>query len=197
MRSLRRSGSKRWSDNALVRLTVLVPGPTDGTRRSVFGDIGELLLEPERRTIRSRTVVVCGPEPACLETGRALAAAGKVPVIAPELAGPDFGTWSGLSLEEVLERDAAGLSAWVGDPAAAPHGGESLAVHLRRVGAHLEEYPWPEAGAVLVASAFTARALCVRALNAGPASLLHLDVAPGATAVLTRQRDTWRVRSLS
>ena len=40
----------------------------------------------------------------------------------------DFGAWSGRSLADVNESEPAAVRAWMLDPGAAPHGGESLAV---------------------------------------------------------------------
>lgn len=178
-----------------MKLTLMVPGPTDGTRRSVFGGAGGL-IEPEARRARPGTAVVCAPEPASVETAGTVAATTR-PEVIHRLSGPDFGRWTGLSAEQVIERDAAGLQHWLRDPDARPHGGESLAGHLGRVAALLDQFAWPDAGAVIVASAFTVRAACVHALHAGAASLLHLDVAPGATATITRNGTTWRLRTLT
>lgn len=178
-----------------MRLTLMVPGPTDGTRRSAFGDTSGLIA-PEARQARPGTAVVCAPEPACVETAETVAAIAR-PEVAHALSAPDFGRWTGLSAEQVMERDAAGLQSWLRDPDARPHGGESLAGHLRRVAEVFDTFAWPDAGAVIVASAFTVRAACVHALHAGAASLLHLDVAPGATATITRNGTTWRLRTLT
>lgn len=173
----------------------MVPGPTDGTRRSVFGDVGDL-VEPEARRTRPGTAVVCAPEPACVETAETVAATTR-PDVVLRLSGPDFGRWTGLNAEQVIERDAAGLQRWLRDPDARPHGGESLADHLRRVAEVFDTFAWPDAGAAVVASAFTVRAACVHALQADAASLLHLDVAPGGTATITRNGTTWRLRTLT
>lgn len=179
-----------------MRLTLMVPGATDGTRRSVFGDAGGLIA-PEVRPARPGTMIVCAPEPACVETARTVAGAAAGPPSMDALSAPDFGRWTGLSAEQVMERDPAGLQHWLRDPDARPHGGESLAGHLGRVAALLDAFAWPDAGAVIVASAFTVRAACVHALHADAVSLLHLDVAPGATATITRNGTTWRLRTLT
>lgn len=175
-----------------MRLTLIAPGPTTGTRASVFGDAGSLLAAPGNLPIRAGRPVFRGPEPACAET----VASRPDAVVLDELRGPDFGDWTGLGLEQVLMQDPAGLQRWIADPAAAPHGGESLVQHLERVTALLDAYGWPEQGAAVVASSFTVRAACLHALAAGPGSLAHLDVAPGATATISRHAETWRMQGL-
>lgn len=176
-----------------MRLTLIAPGPTTGTRRSVFGDTGDLLETPGLLPVRARKPVFSGPEPACVQTITTVRADS---VVLDGLAGPDFGAWTGLGLEDVLSRDAGGLQQWIADPTASPHGGESLAQHLDRVAALLDGYEWPEQGAAVVASSFTVRAACAHALAAGPASLSHLDVVPGASATLGRHAGTWRFQAL-
>jgi broad specificity phosphatase PhoE len=174
-----------------MRLTLVTPGPTAGTRASVFGDTASLVAAPA--PLPGRRSRFCGPEPACLETA---GVAGVASTVLPALAGPDFGAWTGLGLEQVLGQDAPGLAQWLADPIARPHGGESLAQHLERIGALLDAQPWPEAGAVVVASPFTVRAALVHAMAAGSGSLLHLDVPPGTVATISRHAGRWRCQSL-
>lgn len=175
-----------------MRLVLIAPGPTTGTRRSVFGDAGSLLAAPAELPVRAGRAVFRGPEPACAET-----AAGRPDaVVLDELRGPDFGAWTGLGLEQVLVQDPAGLQQWIADPTARPHGGESLAGHLTRIGALLDSSSWPEQGAAVVASPFTVRAACVHALEADARSLLHLDVSPSGSATISRHAARWRMQAL-
>ena len=59
------------------------------------------------------------------QTAEALGLAADVE---PALRGCDHGRWTGCSLAEAQAADGeAALLAWLGDPAAAPHGGESFA----------------------------------------------------------------------
>jgi broad specificity phosphatase PhoE len=176
-----------------MRLTLIAPGPTTGTRQSVFGDTGDLLEDPGAFPVRAGKLVFSGPEPACIQTATGIRAD---VVVLDGLAGPDFGAWTGLSLEQVLGQDPLGLQQWLADPIASPHGGESLAQHLDRVASLLDGYEWPEQGATVVASSFTVRAACVHALGAGAASLAHLDVAPGVTVTISRRAGTWRFQAL-
>lgn len=175
-----------------MKLTLVTPGPTTGTRDAVFGDLGAL-LESCSLNLKPGTTLYCAPEPACRETA---AGTGVEPVVLGDLRGPEFGSWHGLALPQVIERDPPGLQSWLSDPAAAPHGGESLAVHLARIGALLDTGEWPARGATVIAPATTVRAACVHALGAPAQSLLHLDVVAGATARISRTRGVWRLQSL-
>lgn len=174
-----------------MKLTLVTPGPTIGARDAVFGDTGELLETAAPVPLRAGTVVYCAPETACRQAAEPATGG---PLVLDELRGPDFGAWQGLSLPQVVERDPAGFQAWLADVGAAPHGGESLAAHLARVAAALDAGEWPDRGALIVAPALTVRAACVHALAAPAGSLPHLDIAPGATARISRTRGTWRLQ---
>ena len=45
------------------------------------------------------------------------------------------------TLKDVADREPEAFAAWLGDPAAAPHGGESLAALIERAGGWLAEFP--------------------------------------------------------
>lgn len=181
-----------------MRLTLLAHGETAGARHGVFGAAGDLLAAPEPPTSRpgGRGQVVCGPEAACAQTAAPLlAGTDAVPLPAAELAGPDFGSWAGRSVAEIVATDAEGLQRWLADPGCAPRGGESLVAHLARIGAALDAADWPS-GSLLVVSPLTVRAACVHALGAPAAVLLRLDVGPLTSVTLSRARDDWRLQAL-
>ncbi|MBK8463122.1 MAG: histidine phosphatase family protein [Nigerium sp.] len=108
-----------------------------------------------------------------------------------------WGQWTGLALDELIARDPQALQQWLRDPAVRPPHGESLAAHMARIGVTLDGHPWPDAGAVVVATPFTVRAACLHALGAGVGALGHLDVAPGTRARITRHAGTWRLAALT
>lgn len=180
-----------------MRLTLLTHGETAGARHGIFGHAGDLVAAPELPALRlgGRGRLVCGPEAACAQTAAALRA-DTVPLVDAELAGPDFGSWAGHSVLEVAESDPDGLQRWLIDPAVCPHGGESLAAHLLRIGAVMDAVEWPS-GSLLVVSPLTVRAACVHALGAPAEVLLRLDVGSLTLATLSRATDTWRLRALT
>jgi broad specificity phosphatase PhoE len=176
------------------RLVLVAHGPTTRTRDLVFGDRAGLehpeLIEAETHRVSSWS---SGPEPACFATAERL---GGAPDVVSELAQPDFGGWDGRSLAEVGAEDPAGLGRWLSDPADSPHGGESLAQLVTRVGAYCDERDWPPGGNVVVVAPLVARAAVAHALGAGPEVIFRVDVAPLGRVGLSRQGPHWRLQQL-
>lgn len=182
-----------------VRL--LAAAPTPALRRAVFaGDDDDLdegglraalaLSEQGGPDLGGRTDLwVCAPSQAALQTARALGH--HDPVLDKALADPGFGGWSGLGLGEVADRDPAGLQAWLTDPEAAPHGGESLADVRRRAGGWLDTQV--EQRTVAVAHPVVVRAALTHALGLPDAAVWQLDVAPLSLTRLTHRTGRWHV----
>jgi len=177
------------------RLVLVAHGPTAGMRELVFGDESDLqhpeLVGREERRVMSWS---CGPEPACGQTAAALA--GRGVEVAAELAGLDVGAWRGRPLAEVASEDPEGLSRWMSDPSSAPHGGESLAQLVVRVGEFCDAREWRPGGNVAVVSPLVARALAVHALAVGPEAIFRVDLAPLGRVTLSRQGSIWRLQGL-
>ncbi|GAB1691824.1 histidine phosphatase family protein [Krasilnikovia sp. M28-CT-15] len=177
-----------------VRL--LACAPTPALRAAVFGGDGE----PDEAGLRATQSLagqrgltadvpwLCGGSVAATATARAL---GRAATAVPALADPDFGRWSGATLETVAARDPAAVQAWLTDPGAAPHGGESLAAVAARVGAWLHG---PAQGPVVaVAHPVVVRAAVACALGLPAAALWRLDVAPLALVRLTCRAGRWHL----
>jgi broad specificity phosphatase PhoE len=176
------------------RLLVVAHAPTSTTKASVFGDPGELVRWEEFRRLSERIASwVSGPEKACQAT--ALRLGGPAEVI-HDLRDCDFGAWRGKALAEVASQDPSGLDAWLHDPHAAPHGGESLAVLIKRVGRVLDDQQWPDGRSVAVVTPLVARALLVHALGAAPALIFRIDIGPLSRALISRSQQMWRLTSL-
>jgi broad specificity phosphatase PhoE len=175
------------------RLLIITHAATPATHALVFGDPGEPLPGEIRRLSRRVASWVRGPEGACEAT--AVRLGGNAEPI-QELRDCDFGAWAGKALVDVAVDDAAGLEAWLHDPQAAPHGGESLAELINRVGQVLDDHPWPEGRSVLVVTSLVARALLVHALNAAPEVIFHIDMAPLSRALISRNQQMWRLARL-
>lgn len=73
-----------------------------------------------------------------VQTAEAL---GLSPIVEPLLRECDYGEWAGRSLDDVHSRDPQGIAAWLSDPEAAPHGGESIAELIGRVAPWLNAAP--------------------------------------------------------
>ena len=111
----------------------------------------------------------------------------------PGLRDWETGRWTGRSLDDVAAAEPDAVTAWLTDPTAAPHGGESLLDLLGRVRDRLAELP---AGHTLaVCGPAVARAAVVVVMGAPPTAFWRLDAAPLSVTDLRGGPDRWRVRS--
>ncbi|MFF1477723.1 histidine phosphatase family protein [Streptomyces sp. NPDC058301] len=112
----------------------------------------------------------------------------------PALTDWDLGHWRGRRLDELSATDPTGVRAWLTDPAAAPHGGESLLALIARVGAWLDTLPAAGGRILAVASPAVVRAAVTHALTLPPASFWRLDVAPLTLTELSGRAGRWNLR---
>lgn len=111
--------------------------------------------------------VISSPLLRASQTASVIAAEHNLPVTIDErLIELDYGSWDGMTWQEVGMLDFAGRQAWLEDGVSyAPHGGETMTTVAARVGATLQEWRAtinPEAGAVVAVfhGAALAAALC-------------------------------------
>ncbi|MEV2215104.1 histidine phosphatase family protein [Streptomyces sp. NPDC050997] len=134
----------------------------------------------------------CSPAPRSRTTGDAL---GYTPLVQLALRDCDMGRWRGLTLGEAMAREPEAVDAWLADPRATPHGGESLAAFISRVGNWLDTRPVEDGGRVVaVAEPSVIRAALVYALKAPPSSYWNIDVQPLATTAVTGRTGRWNLR---
>ncbi|HZZ52133.1 MAG TPA: histidine phosphatase family protein [Pseudonocardia sp.] len=115
------------------------------------------------------------------------------------LAEADFGRWAGRTLDEVLASDPEAVTAWLSDPEANPHGGETLAALVRRVGSWLDgltEAPGTGHSLLAIADQTVIRAALAYAVGAGAHAIWRFDVAPLCRAELVGEPGRWSLRSL-
>jgi broad specificity phosphatase PhoE len=171
------------------RLLVVAHAPTSTTKSLVFGDPGELVRWEEFRRLSGRIARwMSGPEKACQATAQRL---GGTAEAMQDLRECDFGTWGGRALADVASQDPSGIEAWLRDPHAAPHGGESLAGLINRVGRVIDD-----GRSVAIVTPLVTRALLVHALGAAPEVIFRIDIAPLGRALISRSQQTWRLTSL-
>ncbi|MEV7420092.1 histidine phosphatase family protein [Streptomyces sp. NPDC089919] len=133
----------------------------------------------------------CSPTPRSRATGQAL---GYAPLAQPALRECDMGRWRGLTLAEVTAREPAAVEAWLVDPRAAPHGGESLLDFITRIGGWLDTRPADDGGAIVaVAEPSVVRAALVYALRVPPLTYWSVDVRPLAALTLTGWSGRWHL----
>ena len=173
---------------------LLAAAVTPAQRRAVFGGDDDLDEGGRRAAAALRGSVpatgdwLAAPPRPARRTARELGAA---PLDVPQLADPGFGRWAGRTLDEVAGADPAGITAWLTDPWAAPHGGETLAAITARAGAWLDS----RAGENLtvVAPPIMVRALLAYALRLEPAGIWQLDVAPLSLTRLGHRAGRWHL----
>lgn len=139
-----------------------------------------------------------GPSARCAGTADALGLrAGPEPAV----RGWDMGRWSGRRLAAVSTAEPEAVSAWLTDPSAAPHGGESLLDLCARAGRWLETVGTAasaeggEGGRVLgVVNAAVVRAVIVGALALPVEAFWRLDIAPLTLTGLSGRSGRWNLR---
>jgi len=141
--------------------------------------------------VPARLDVLCSP---ALRT-RATAQAARLgePRIDPALAECDFGAWAGRTLEEVGAADPGGVGAWMADPDARPHGGESLSAFAARVAKWLDRQATLDGGAVAITHGGVVKAAVVHALGAPIEAFWRVDVTPLALTELHAHDGHWTV----
>lgn len=115
----------------------------------------------------------------------------------PGLSECDFGTWAGLTLDEVQESDPEGLRSWFMDPEAAPHGGESLSMMVERIRMFLQRARQLDGTHAAVTHAGPIRAAIVLALEAPNESFWRIDIAPLSITELHAADYGWRIASVN
>ncbi|MEO3974320.1 histidine phosphatase family protein [Streptomyces sp. CAU 1734] len=186
-----------------IRLTLVSPAMTAALREARFEadaplDAAGLRAVRAARAARAAAGslpaaghALSGPSLRCRETAAELGLTARVE---PGLTEWRLGRWHGRTLAEVSGAEPDAVSAWLTDPSAAPHGGETLRELCARVGAWLESLP-PDSGRVVaVADAAVIRAALVHALGAGTEVFWRLDVAPLRGVELTGRGARWNAR---
>ena len=183
-----------------ARLHLLAHGASAAVRAARFPDDESLEpsaageLEALRGRIGSYDRVLTAPVRAARETAVAL---GLDADVETALRDCDYGRWRGLASPDVAGREPEAFAAWLDDPAATPHGGESLAGVIARVGAWLTELSAQDGATLAVAPAAIVRAAIVSALGAGPSAFWRIDVAPLVVAKLSGREGRWNLMALA
>lgn len=178
-----------------IRLTFLSTSggePTPGTR---FGDApptGRELAAARaaRADLPYHTRAVRAPSLRCRWTAEAL---GLTAAVEPALRDLDLGTWRGRTVGEIAAADPHALTAWLTDPDAAPHGGESVRRFCRHTANWLGVVAEEPGHVLAVTEPAVVRAALVHALAAPARAFWRLDVPTLSPVSLTWQRGHWDV----
>jgi len=182
-----------------ARLDLVAHGVTAATREARFPDDDALetpsagIVEALRIRMRSYRRVVTAPARAARETAAVL---GLQADVEAALRDCDCGRWRGHAAADVAAREPRAFAAWLGDPAAAPHDGESLAALIERVGAWLRESLSREGATLAVTHAAVVRAAVVNALGAPAPAFWRIDVAPFTLARFSGHEGRWNLVAL-
>jgi broad specificity phosphatase PhoE len=177
-------------------LRLLATAATPGLRRAAFGGDDDLDEGGLRAALALRSPLGgradrwwSAPSQAARQTARAVGH--DDPIVEPALADPDYGTWTGLALNEVALAVPEELHAWLIDPLVAPHGGEPLAAVRARVGAWLDSQVGQHA--VAVAHPIVVRAALTHALGLPDDGMWCLEVAPLSLIRVCHHAGRWHV----
>jgi broad specificity phosphatase PhoE len=179
------------------RLLLVRHAPTSATRAAAFPDDEPIEEGAGERAARVGSLarvegleVLSSPALRCRQTA---AAAGLHAVVDARLAESRFGAWAGRSLSELHASDPDAVAAWMTDPAAAPHGGESLVAFSARVGDWLASVAAGEGTTLAITHGGVVKAAVCAALDAPLASFWRVDVAPLTVTELHAHDGRWTV----
>ncbi|MER6024084.1 histidine phosphatase family protein [Streptomyces anulatus] len=182
-----------------VRVMLISPAMNAALREARFdGDApldrsGRERAKAAADAVPAAGLTLSGPSERCRETAEALGLAARTE---SALSGWDLARWSGRRLDDVAAVEPARMSAWLGDPSAAPHGGESLRDLVGRIGGWLDSLGGPDApgaGFLAVAEAAVVRAAVVHGLRLPAEAFWRLDVAPLTLTELSGRSGRWNV----
>jgi broad specificity phosphatase PhoE len=181
-----------------ARLTLICHAATAATRAAAFpaDEPIEARSEPQAAALARR---IGRPDRAwsspALCARQTAAALGLDATAHAALRDCDFGRWSGRGLADVQADDPRAVAAWLADPAAAPHGGESVAAMSDRIAAWLDECAKETGRLVAVTHASVIRAAVVRVLAAPARAFWRIDVAPLSMVDLGSDGARWNLRA--
>ncbi|MEU3353003.1 histidine phosphatase family protein [Streptomyces sp. NPDC037389] len=188
-----------------VRALLISPATSAALRAARFDDDCPL---DERGLARARAAAGAVPRASRQLTAPSLrcrgtaAALGLSPEPAPALADLAVGRWRGRSLDELAAAEPEAVAAWLADPGAAPHGGESVVALVERVGTWLdglggesgEEDGSGDGRVLAVAEPAVIRAAVVHALALPSQAFWRLDVRPLTLTALSGRAGRWNLR---
>ena len=117
--------------------------------------------------------------------------------IVPAFDDIDYGRWRGLSLREAGEREPEHVAAWLADPQAHSHGGESIEMLAARVAEGLAfiDRLNPRERCIVVTHAIVVKVAVALALREPLTSVYAMNFAPLSTTLMKRASaaDDWTV----
>lgn len=190
-------GSSGEQTVAMTRLSLISHAATQVQRVAAF-PLDEALGEEQITEIAALgwnapevRRVLSGPELRAQQTAQAL---GLSAVTTIELRDCDYGEWSGRKLGDIELENPEGIAAWLADPAAKPHSGESILNLSARVGRWLDAQT-DTGHSIVVTHPAVIRSAILKALNAPAQAFWRIDIAPLSLTDLRFNGRLWTLRS--
>ena len=190
----------------MARLTLIAHAATEAQRRAAFPLDESILDEPildepvaEREAVKLPALnwtvpraeqIRSAPEQRAQQTTRIL---GLQATTTEALRDCDYGRWQGRSMEAVQAEEPARILAWLTDPGAAPHGGESIENLIARVGKWMDEQRIVS-HVIAVTHPSVIRAAIVHALRIPAQGFWRFDISPLSFTDLRFSRNLWTLR---
>jgi broad specificity phosphatase PhoE len=181
-----------------TRLILVCHASTEAVRHAAFPLDEPLDRQGAAAAAAAAKMITKGDESLCgpsLRTRQTAAALGLEPQVDAALDECDFGSWRGRRLAELEAEQPDAIAAWMTDPAAAPHGGETLIEQLARVDRWLAGRAGRGGRTLAVTHASVIRAAIVAALQASAQAFWQIDVAPLTQTVLHERAGRWTLRA--
>lgn len=179
------------------RLLLVRHAATASTRSVAFPHDDDVLderslasAEAFRPALPVRCEAISSPAARCRQTA---VAAGLDAETDPALAECDFGTWARRTLESIAAEDPDGVSRWMRDPGAAPHGGENLTSFAKRVGRWLDVQARRDGSTIAITHGGVIKAILVHALGAPLEAFWRIDVSPLTITEIHAHDERWTI----
>ncbi|NEJ70343.1 histidine phosphatase family protein [Rhizobium phaseoli] len=179
-----------------TRLTWICHGATAASRKTLFP-----LDEPlEDKAAEEAARMAVLPHADRIVTSQALRARQTAEALRlrartdPALRDCDHGRWAGRSIAAIAGEEPESLMAWMSDPEAAPHGGESLADLRTRIGGWMDNECALGGHVIAVSHAAVIRVAVAYVLQAPLSSFWLVDVEPLGIVRMTSDGRRWSLR---
>ncbi|RFB89042.1 histidine phosphatase family protein [Rhizobium leguminosarum bv. trifolii] len=179
-----------------TRLTWICHGATAASRKGLFP-----LDEPlEDKAAEEAAGMAALPRADRLVTSPALRARQTAEALGlqaqpdPALRDCDHGRWAGRSIAAIEAEEPENLMAWMSDPAAAPHGGESLVDLGTRIAGWMDNESALGGHVIAISHAAVIRAAIAHVLRAQSSSFWLVDVEPLGMVRMTSNGRRWSLR---
>jgi broad specificity phosphatase PhoE len=168
-----------------LQLTLLCHAATRAMKTACFPTGDEAVEHDERAALKARLMniegrVIASPALAACETAAWIT---QTYDIDPAFDDLDYGQWRGHLIREIAAQKPEEISAWLTDPHARPHGGESIAMLAERVAEGLARLP--HAGDVIIVThAIVVKAAFAQVQGKPLSDVFAMDFAPLSSTVL-------------